>query len=313
MVTTPLRIGNPPRTDFKGSAGELTVEATTLPGSTLDRFYEGYDRSFVLSNEKEMLAGFVECLDLNRGQYYQKLSGLYGPFREVVLLANDPLTRMQVGGANFIAYPVAAGDAIALNLNYIYVLPEARGRGHLKRLLRSTTETAKVFFENTTGESEVLVFIEQNDPLRMTTEDYVHDSRHTGLDQVERIRIWAKLGARLVDVRYVQPPLSKDQEADENLVYSVLGARRSTLSACTLHDHLQRFFAISVLKGRELENEPSACSQLEALSAQCGSGREIALLDPFPALDWLAAHPASGRQDFSGGLLDLTHSLSSVS
>ena len=42
-----------------------------------------------------------------------------------------------------------------------------------------------------------VLFIEQNDPLRLTAEAYAADSDHSGLDQVDRLAIWARMGAEV--------------------------------------------------------------------------------------------------------------------
>jgi len=51
------------------------VESTTSPHTDLlDVFYEGYDESFVLTNEKEELRGFAECLSFNNGVPYEQMA-----------------------------------------------------------------------------------------------------------------------------------------------------------------------------------------------------------------------------------------------
>jgi hypothetical protein len=264
----------------------LTVTATLDPQSPIvEQFYRGYERAFVLPNEREELDGFRNCLALNLPPQVESLTRRYGPFREVVLIAKDGRDGQMIGGANFIAFPPppkmpdGSVPAATINLNYVFVVETARRRGYLSRLVDSVTPTARVILGLDTS-MPVLTFIEQNDPLRMSVEDYVEDTRLTGLDQVDRIGIWARLGARVVDFPYVQPPLSADHKPEESLVYSVLGAPSGTLSACQLEHHLRRFFAISVFKGGNPDEEPSAGAQLSALTAMCRMTKSIALLDP---------------------------------
>jgi GNAT superfamily N-acetyltransferase len=264
------------------SAGGLMIEATTSPrGPVLQAFYAGYDQAFVLPNEKEELAGFAECLALNEAPAAEALSRRFGPFAEVVFVAREALRDATVGGANFIAYPL--GSQLVLNLNYIFVLPERRRQGYFAPLVRSVAEVARAFFPEASG-APVLMFIEQNDPLRMSLSDYARDTEHSGTDQLDRIRIWAKLGAKVVDHAYVQPALSSRQGADDTLVYSVLNAPGAALDPCLLRDHLQRYFVISVLKGHALASSPEAQQQVDELSARCREGRPIELLDPAPIL-----------------------------
>lgn len=281
----------------------LAIEASLSPDSpVLQEFYAGYDRAFVLANEKEELAGFAECLALNQGEPYRELSRSLGAFREVVMVARGQDGRV-VGGANFIAYPVA--EQLCLNLNYVYVLPDSRRQGHFSALVAAVAEVAAHALDRPKG-TPTLTFIEQNDPLKMSADDYVQDTGHTGLDQVDRIAIWAKLGARIVDFGYVQPALSEAQEADPNLVYSVLGAGGSSLAACTLRAHLERFFSISVLKGGGLQSSPEAEAQIADLTRRCDQGEQLALLDPTPVLGRLkAAAPSDFHSLGAASLRDL--------
>jgi hypothetical protein len=112
----------------------------------------------------------------------------------------------------------------------------------------------------------------------MSPEDYALDSQHAGLDQVDRLKIWERRGARLVGIDYRQPPLSSDQEAEDNLLLGVLGAGGAdAISACRMLAHMRRFFGVTVLKGGDIAASPVAQDQAEALEAACARGEEVAL------------------------------------
>ncbi|KWT72008.1 hypothetical protein APY04_0291 [Hyphomicrobium sulfonivorans] len=279
------------------SATRLHIHATDSPDSPiLETFYAGYDRAFVLANEKEELSGFRECLALNHGAAYENLARQYGPFREIVAIAQDPESGRCIAGANLIAFPArphtgAQTLRATINLNYVFVAPEARGQGHLRRMATAVSEIASAWLFNDAtayqppAHHDTLVFIEQNDPLRISRADAEKDTAHSGIGQFDRIRIWTALGARIIDFPYVQPPLSAQQSADDSLLLSVYGALPPRLDACDFQHHLERFFAISVLKGRDLMQEPVAASQVRLLEAACQDRRPFALLDPSTALD----------------------------
>ena len=278
------------------SASGLAIEATTTADDgLLEEFYVDYDGAFVLENEKEGYDGFADCLGLNAGEQYAHLVGRYGPFREFVAVVRDQATGARLGGANFIIFPVSGANArelvLSINLNYVFVNAQLRRNGIFRRLIGDLPALAFRLFVQTNasdlpkaqqagaGAPQVYVFIEQNDPFRMSREDYDRDTQLTGLDQVARIGLWSRLGARIVDFPYVQPPLSKDQDADDTLAYAVLGARDADLDACLLHAHLERFFGISVLKGADLSAEPTAAAQLSELAIRCRDNRRVPLLD----------------------------------
>jgi hypothetical protein len=305
------------------STSGFVIDATTsAEDGLLQEFYSDYDRAFVLENEKEGYDGFVECLRLNDGDQYNDLVRRYGPFREFVIVVREAAAGGRLAGANFIIFPVplkkAPGLVLSMNLNYVFVNSEFRKQGVFRKLVGDLPDVAYRLFAETNASDlpkewrataakqaslpQVYTFIEQNDPFRMSSEDYERDTRLTGLDQVARIGLWSRLGARIVDFPYVQPPLSKDQAADQTLAYAVLGAADASLDACLLRAHLERFFGISVLKGADLSLEPTAAAQLSELSVACNNGRPVPLLDADTSMmgselaDQSANRPATLRE-----------------
>ncbi len=285
-------------------AGTLRVRASTRDDAVFARFFDAYDRAFVLPDEKEGREGFVECLALNHGPAQACLLERYGPFREWVLVAERD--GGVVGGANFICHLVAGhggGGALAMNLNYVFVAPGHRGRGHLRDMVAACRRLARMSFSGDGVDTlPLLVFIELNDPLLMSAADYALDSAIAGVDQFDRVAIWARLGARILDFPYRQPPLSAGQGADEGLMLGVLGAPGETLDACLLGGHLERFFAISVLKDGDPRASAEAAGQIALCAGRCAAAQGFALLDPLPHLPALRAagadHGPAPRRGF---------------
>lgn len=266
-------------------AAGLTIETTDRgEGPVFDAFFAGYDRAFVLPDEKEDADGLRACLALNHGAAGEHLRAAFGPFRELCLLARDADGGV-VGGANFIAMPAPDPERRATaNLNYLYVDPAARGRGNLRRLVAAVMEIVGALFADAAGSLAPLVFIEQNDPFAMSAEAYASDCAASGLDQIDRLRIWTRLGAKLVDFPYVQPALSAEQGPDATLVYSVLGTDAGSLDAALMRHHLAAFYGISVLKGAPLAADRTASAALAALDAKAAAGARVQLIDLAPLL-----------------------------
>jgi hypothetical protein len=242
-----------------------------------------------LPDEKEDEEGFQRCLELNSGAACRELESRYGAFREICLVARAERGGPVLGGANFLAAPVGAHVSkrplTTANLNYIFVSSTARGRGYLRALVSGVAELIPQLFERDEAAElpeQVFLFIEQNDPFRMTPEQYEEDTKVAGVAQLVRLKMWARLGARVVDFPYGQPALSADQDADPTLIYSVLGSDASELEAPILEAHLRSFFGISVLKGAPLDAEPHARRQLAELSRASARGARIGLLEPTP-------------------------------
>jgi hypothetical protein len=200
---------------------------------------------------------------------------------------------------------------LCLNLNYVFINSPTRGKGYFRRLVGDLPHLALSLLVTTNGDDlpsawirsdyatlptmRCFLFFEQNDPYRMSRQDYELDTKYTGLDQLTRIEIWGRLGARIIDFPYVQPPLTRDQCADDTLVYSVLGAQENALSPWLLHAHLERFFGISVLKGRDPFAEPTAAKQLSILDKMRANHELVPLLrvEKVPGPSESTLHPHS--------------------
>jgi hypothetical protein len=280
-----LRVTSPAGLTYDGS--------TSARDGLLEQFFRAYDSAFVLANEKEGLTGFAECLALNDGCAYRRLRDRYGPFREFVVVARK--AGEMIGGLNFIVFPVIDPDtrrpSLSVNLNYVFVQATSRRRGLLKTMVAELPSLALALFGHTNAADApqsrlaaepsptVYIFIEQNDPYRLSAQDYALDTEVTGLDQLARIELWARRGAKILDFAYVQPALAAGQAPDHNLVFAVLGAHTPSLSPILLRHHLERFFAISVLKGGEPAADAEAHRQLANLAELAAAGARINLLE----------------------------------
>jgi hypothetical protein len=273
--------------------GGRTIAATTDPKSlVMERFYQAYDRAFIIASEKEELQGFQDCLALNAGPEYERLSKQLCPFREITLTLSDTERGDIIGGASLAAFSMSNKGApcVTASLSYIFIEKPYRGRGEFRCFLDAIIKLIPSLFEtdNNGNLAPVLVFLEQNDPLEMSAEDYALDSSYTGLDQYDRLRIWQAQGARLLRMQYVQPALTPDQEPTSGLLFGVLRPETTKLNTCLLKAHLQAFFTISVLKGRNPMDDPIAGPQIARLEMLCAQGATIDLLDPGPVLSAIA-------------------------
>lgn len=256
------------------------------------RFFSGYDRAFILPDEREELSGFKACLALN-GTYRHAFGRVHAELVAIVENASGTV----LGGANFLATTINRGamqPPASIALNYVYVEAAARGRGLLRIILQAVRMLAvRALQLNGTGMQPAL-FIEQNDPLRLTAEEYAADTAHSGTDQIDRLAIWARLGARVLDFPYIQPPLSAGQHSDDGLIYAAIDYPGEGVDRGLLHDHLESFFRISVLKGEVELPAGIAGAQLGALAQCCAP---VKLLAIEPAVRWIRAGQPTARFD----------------
>ena len=267
----------------------INVSASDDPDSPiLLRFFSGYDRAFVLPDEREDLEGFKACLSLNRSHRHA-----FGRTHSELVAIFEDAGGALLGGANFLATAISHSPAhpmATIALNYVFVEEAARGRGLLRTILDGVRQLALMALGLERHGPPPLLFIEQNDPLRLTAEEYATDTTHSGTDQIDRLAIWSRLGTRVIDFPYVQPALSAGQKADDGLIYATVDYPGNRIDAALLHDHLESFFRISVLKGAIDTPDDIAGAQLKALANRSAP---IALLPMEPALAWLRAGRAT--------------------
>jgi GNAT superfamily N-acetyltransferase len=286
----------------------LILRATERPDSPLlEHFFSGYDRAFVLPDEREELEGFRACLAINpasRERFGRR-------HREMVVVVDDVASGQLLGGANFLStrinHPPANHPPVAVALNYLFVEAAARGKGLARRLSAEVARLANRAVDAADDAPPPALFIEQNDPLRLSDADYAADSEHAGIDQIDRLAVWAKMGALLVDFAYVQPSLSADQDCDDGLAYAVMNMGVEAIDAAYLRAHLESFFGISVLKGGDPGADPVARAQLSALAAMAAAEDAVRLMTMKPAIDALRALPSRPKgttlRDFARGLV----------
>jgi GNAT superfamily N-acetyltransferase len=267
----------------------LRLEITTRPHARLvGEFYHEYARAFVLPDERESLAGFRVCLGLN-GERGEALRKRFGSSVEHIGVLRDASGTI-AAGMNFICFPMPAlgpglAQVMTVHSIYVFVTSDWRRRGLLRRIYATMEGVARsAGAAHGLAKDAALVFIgEQNDPFRMTPAAFARDTGASGLDQFDRLAIWGRLGARVLTYPYVQPALSARSAPDTTLFLRVLfrdeggaGEAPRPLDARILREHLRRFFAITVLKGRaDPDKLPEVAAQEKLLDGLIATGRPV--------------------------------------
>jgi GNAT superfamily N-acetyltransferase len=117
-----------------------------------------------------------------------------------------------VGGSVF-SYVPASNCGFS---EYIVVAAESRGRGLGRALFEARRLALDALAAGSGYQGCNGLFIEVDSPRR-TPPDYLARERVTALDAAERLRVFAHLGFRRLDMRYVQPPLAVGKSAVDYL------------------------------------------------------------------------------------------------
>ncbi|MDB4956865.1 MAG: hypothetical protein JWO36_4434 [Myxococcales bacterium] len=130
-------------------------------------------------------------------------------------------------GIAFERYPRSACGLVT----YMVVAPEARQRGLGKRLLDDAVADLR-------SRGAVAVFGEVNDPRR----ERGHETADIAWTRLERNQRW---GARVANIRYLQPALGAELERDRGLCLLVLDARDQTIAGATIKTFMRELFEVT--------------------------------------------------------------------
>jgi GNAT superfamily N-acetyltransferase len=223
------------------------IDSTDVPNIELELFYD------------EILAASFDSAELvERPELLAALADPESATRAAIAFDQTGLT---VGGI--------VGDWFAtcrvMLISYLAARPGLRGRGIGKRLL------AQVLPAWTTQFGAVLVVAEVEDP-RFYRDDEYHGNPEA------RLRLYASLGAKILDIPYFQPALSAQQPRVRNLFLMAFGVDQSVrtdengVDAAVVRCFIEQYLADT--EGVVDDEEVRAVRG--ALAAKAG----VALLDP---------------------------------
>lgn len=245
------------------------ADASAAGRALLERFYrDAYVAQFPDPNERESLRCMREYLRL-------KEKGWYGAnnYHVLVALQHD----RPVGGA-VIDYLAAPNAGV---LEFLFVLPQARGTGLARRLLDAAI-AALAADARATGRRLGYVAAEMNDPYR-------HPDPPDNMDPFERALIWDRWGFSKLLCPYVQPALSRSQAPVEYLTLIVRPFARPRARSVAA-DWVRRLVAEYMRWAMRID-APERNAEWRALDAWLGRRRRVALQPLAASIGHDAARP----------------------
>jgi len=97
----------------------------------------------------------------------------------------------------------------SIHLIYLIIDEKFRGKGVAKKLIKEGVEDIKNWINTEKGVEIKNVFFESNNPEKTTTDSF---------DPVTRLEIFSHLGAKLININYIQPALDKNKKEVDNLL-----------------------------------------------------------------------------------------------
>ncbi|MCH8004253.1 MAG: GNAT family N-acetyltransferase [Nanoarchaeota archaeon] len=238
---------------FKSELRESVIMTPDDPN--FSKVYDLYSRVFTLEQEMEPEEGLKQVLELNTEP---KFGNLYGPMKEQWLVMSHPLIDKVIGASNISMYlfdDLSSRTVGTMHETYVMVAPEYRRIGIGSLLLKRNSELLMDFWLENEQDApfanpNMYVFNEQNDPLRMTVEEYIADTKSSGIDQCDRLIWWQRRNYGELEFNYVQPPLDENSDPCYFLTLNIRTNQDYVPSSLVLM-HLQRFVHFSVLKGKD--------------------------------------------------------------
>jgi GNAT superfamily N-acetyltransferase len=180
----------------------------------------------------------------------------------------DRPRRRRLYGALFFEYYWRSSCAL---VTYLVVAPRMRRLGLARHLLAESRTRLRAIADARHGSEAALraVFTEVNDPSKVKPED---DS----IDPVQRMAAFERLGARIVDIPYVQPELAPGQGRARELfllVFPLPGSPDDSIAAETVGVFIDDFYRANGVA--EPAHDPDVRAMIEAMP-----GADVRLIRP---------------------------------
>lgn len=209
-----------------------------------DAMYDLYCACFQLPEEQQSKEEFIDLLANNPGADRAE---------EAWVGLKDKKTGAMVAAWNYDVFKGNGTEGIDGTIHDIFTMvhPDHREAGIFKLAMDARMQKAREFVGD--ENAFLLPFAEQNNPLLMTANQYIDDTRGA-IDQCKRRNIFEKLDYRTLDMRYLQPPLSDDGEPNTYLDLVVQNAPNGRVASATVREHMERFFKLSFPEGTTLDH-----------------------------------------------------------
>jgi len=241
---------------------------------TFKSFYALYAAMFPLVDEREPPEEFFRILSFNENLEIQES---YGPYREIVAAVRawdaGPIVGGHVFGVTSSPAHLQAGIPASVQGIYTFLHERYRGLVPMRDFIAFAQETACSTFGQANPKKTV-IFLEVNNPLRMTEAEIAADVESSGLHPARRYMFWFRCGFRPLDMHYVQPRLRDDAQPVRYLDLFCSRNDAMTIPAAVVLSHLHAFCSVSVLK-----NKNASCdSDFAAMEAWLKDRDGVALL-----------------------------------
>jgi GNAT superfamily N-acetyltransferase len=219
--------------------------------------YACYEKCFTLPEERETEKNFNKIMMRNGNPKIEKIAG---KSKEMWVYLQNPENGEVMAAANFDVFAGNKAQGVDGTVHdiYLFVDPQYRQNGIFKELLKAREEAAKEFCREVSPETKnprILAFAEQNAPLLMTGEEYLHDTNAALIDQCVRREVFEGKDYETLNFRYVQPPLTRGGDTCDYLDMVVQNAKGEAVPSACIKEHLERFFALSFPRGTKIPDQ----------------------------------------------------------
>jgi hypothetical protein len=216
-------------------------EALGSKKADFDAMYALYKSCFALPDEVQSKEEFIELLEKNASAHN----------------AQEAWLGLKDAKGNIVAawnYDVFAGSKTqgwdgTIHDIFTAVAPAHRQAGVFKDAMEARMKAAQAFVGN--PEAKLKPFAEQNNPLLMTANEYIDDTKGA-IDQCLRRNIFEKLNYRTLNMRYLQPPIS--ETTGTNTYLDMVAQGEEDVPSSLIKEHLERFFELSFPQGTTLDH-----------------------------------------------------------
>lgn len=210
----------------------------------LRKFETIYESGFPDRNERELFQDIINRVVGNKKPTEP---------HSIIVIKNDEKTDEVCGGLIADWYEKSK----SIHLTYLIIDDQFRGKSIANILINDGVNMIKDWIKNYRQLEIRHVFFESNNP-ELTKND--------NFDPYKRLEIFSKLGAKWINIPYIQPALDPEKEDVNNLLlltFPQFNADKSKISTLELTDFLTEFYAGLGGKQQSLEKMTASLKQIE--------------------------------------------------
>jgi len=216
---------------------DYRVTIVTQPDdSNFDPIYQAYYECFPDSESKDLKQEYL-ARNTASGEHQLLWLGLRKG-DDPTIIAGAELVIFRNNDGRILTENRSITNSGTSHLMYVFVDPEQRGKGLLGRMLHEIDNYTGQYLK--TKNDDIMLFAEQDSPVKMTLREYYEDTVMSGAYPIGRRIAFEKNGFNTMDLDLILPPLSENDHYHKSYDMVVRGVEKP-IPHLVLKQHMKNY------------------------------------------------------------------------